>query len=308
MIFSNFQKELIRKSVSYKFISFVILLLIIITTEIVMTVMIPEWRKYFYNILEIKDHEQFYYSIWLFFLLMFLLGAAQGLKTYIGQLISVELRKSGTKILLKRWVYSDKIGVKTPKNYTQAQTEALRQSTELYMNSLMEIVISAAIVILLLGSSNNFYINLSAAVYTILMTAAATIFNRPLIMSDIFLQENESKYREALFKIAEENGDFTAKEKLANLIKSFYKYSKILMYFTLFSRLKSSLAVLVPYLLMAPAYFSNKITLGEFMQSTALFELLVINSTIIIILYPQLTKAKASARICEEFYNEISHK
>jgi ABC-type uncharacterized transport system fused permease/ATPase subunit len=78
------------------------------------------------------------------------------------------------------------------------------------------------------------------------------------------------------------------------------------MYYTLFSRIKGSLASLIPYILLGGTYFAGTITLGVFMAGVATFELIVINATILVILYPKLTKARASYKIVQTFYKEIT--
>ncbi len=280
-----------------------ILLIAVVAGEIVLTALIPAWRQYFYDVLQGMHQSLFLESVLYFFLLMAGLGTVQGLKAWIGQLLSFNIRKTISKMLLKKWT---KNPVKVD-NYTQAQTEALKNATSLYLEIVVEVVISASIVIMLMWMNRHETTILLASIgYTIVASLMAMIFNQSLINSDAACQNAEGNYREAIGDIANGNGDYSSKNKFIELSLAYYKYIKILMYYTLSSRLKSSISSVVPYLLLANQYFSGSITLGVFMNGVATFELIVINATILLVLYPNLTKARASYKIVKDFYTSIN--
>ena len=275
----------------------------VVLLEIVMTCLIPLWREHFYNIMQTKNADLFMQTLAYFAILMTGLGFAQGLKVWSGQLLSFSVRDAASRILLKKWVK----GPRKAANYTQAMTEALRNATELYLEIVVEIIISASIVtILIISNFHNTKIIIAAIAYTIVASLLAMLFNRPLIQTDTDLQKTEGSYREAISDIANGNGDFSSKSKFVALVHSYYRYVRVVMYFTLFSRVKGSVSTLVPYILLASSYFSGAITLGDFMSGTATFELIVINSTILLQMYPKLTKARASWGIVSKFYDEVS--
>lgn len=295
-------KEAAKRLPKVKTTLLALTLLTIVATEIIMTCLIPEWREYFYNVLQNKDQANFISSIIYFFMLMLGLGAAQGLKTWVGQLLSFEFRYAATKVLFKTWVK----GKRVAKNYTQSMTEALRNATELYLEIAVEVFISAAIVISLIAVNiHNTAIIIAAIIYTIVASALAAFFNKPLIHSDMSWQSSEGALRETISDIANGNEDFSYKKKLETLTFHYYLYIRVLMFFTLFSRLKASLASLIPYILLAGTYFAGGMTLGDFMAGVTIFELIVINSTILLALYPKLTKARASYKLSQTFYEEV---
>lgn len=295
-------KEALTKTPRLKFWLTLSALATLLVLEIVMTCLIPEWREYFYNVLQNKDQALFATSLWAFAGLMAGLGIAQGLKVWVGQLTSFQLRTAATAVLFKRWVK----GPRQAKNYTQAMTEALRNSTELYLEIVVEVIISAAIVVVLIISNlHNPLILAASLIYTLTITGAALLFNKPMFMSDKIWQAAEGELRECFSDIANGNGDYSYKEKLQRVIVTYYRYIRVVMYFTLFSRMKSALSAIIPYILLAGPYFSGTITLGVFMAGVATFELIVINATIIIMLYPKLTKARASYQLSKEFYEEV---
>jgi len=280
-------------------------LLMVVSVEIAATCLIPEWRDTFYQVLQVKDQASFPTAIGLGLVLFLVLGLAQGLKTWVGQLTSFLIRTASSKLLFKTWVK----GERQAKNYTQAMTESLRQATELYLEISVEIVISISIVIsLLIVNMHNPLILISSLLYTAVASGIATLFNKPMITSNSEWQVAEGSYREALSDIYNDRGDFSSKYKWLSLTEAYYKYIKVTMYFVLFSRLKGSLSSMVPYIILASSFFSGAMTLGEFMGGVATFELIVVNATILMLLYPKLTQARASYRIIKNFYGELNDK
>lgn len=285
-----------------KFWGTVLILAIIVSTEIYMTTQIPVWRTEFYNIMEQKQQALFAGILVKFIGMMFFLGAAQGLKVWVGTLVSFQIRVAASKLLLKTWVYANK----KVKNYSQAMTESLRYSTELFLEILVELTISGAIVVMLIV--NNWHkpdILVAALAYTVVVTIVAHMFQKPLISKDMQWQQAEGEYREAIVDISNGNGDFSSKRKFLTLVDSYKKYTKTIMFFTLFTQVKASVSNLVPFLMLSAPYFAGSITFGEFMGGTSTFELIVINSTILVLLYTKLTKAKSAYRITKEFWQNL---
>ena len=294
--------ELSERTSKARLIAWSALLILIIAAEIALTVAIPEWRNFFYNILELKAVDQFASSLILFGALMAGMGLVQGFKTWTAQTLSFILREAQTKTMFRKWVHGDR----TAPNYTQAMTEAVRNSTELYLEILVEIIISAAIVAaLILANLHNPLILISSIAYTLAVSVVAMLFNKPLTTQDSEWQKSEGEFRENLTNIVNGKEDFSYSSKWARLASAYKSYIMVLMNFTLFTRVKGSVSTLVPYVLLASSYFAGAITLGGFMAGVATFELIVVNATIVMMLYPKLTKARASRQIIEDFNSKI---
>ena len=277
-----------------------IVLLIVIVSEIFLTCYIPEWRNGFYTIMKDKHQELFIGAITSFFLLYTGLGIAQGVKVWVGQLVSFQVRVAMSKITLKRAVKHESMA--SLPAYSQAMTQAIQNSTELYLRVLVEIVISAAIVLGLIVVNLDQPIILSVAfLYTVGASLIAYLFQKPLTVTDKAWQETESHYREAIVTIANGKGDYTAKSKFLKIMGAYYHYIRTQMYFQLMSRLKGAIGSIIPYFLLGTAYFRGDMDFGQFMAGIATFELIVINATIFIIMYPDYVKAKASQLIVKEF-------
>lgn len=293
---TKIHKKLNKRS----FYSTLSVLLLVIISEIFLTCYIPEWRNGFYTIMKEKHQELFLGAITSFFLLYTGLGIAQGVKVWVGQLVSFQARVAMSKITLKRAVKHESMS--SLPAYSQAMTQAIQNSTELYLRVLVEIVISAAIVLGLIVVNLDQPIILSVAfLYTVGASLIAYLFQKPLTVTDKAWQETESHYREAIVTIANGKGDYTAKSKFLKLMGAYYHYIRTQMYFQLMSRLKGAIGSIIPYFLLGTAYFRGDMDFGQFMAGIATFELIVINATIFIIMYPDYVKAKASQLIVKEF-------
>lgn len=295
-------KHIRERIPSTRFVRWSAALLAVIIVEIFLTVVIPEWRNLFYNVLETKAQSEFVSSLALFGLLMGGMGLVQGLKVWVGQKLSFLVREAQTKYLFRKWVHGDR---QAP-HYTQAMTEAVRNSTEIYLEILVEIVISLAIVVaLLLANLHNPLILITAVGYTAVVSLLAILFNKPLINKDMSWQRAEGLFRENLTNIANGTHDYSYSEKWAHVSKTYSAYITTLMHYTLFTRFKGNLSSIVPYLILSAPYFAGTLTLGGFMAGVATFELIVLNATIVMMLYPKLTKARASKTIIKEFTDKI---
>lgn len=294
--------QMIRSTEGIRFRS--LILLGIILLEIALTGLIPAWRESFYTVLQAKDVAGFYPAIVAALALFLGLGVAQGLKEWLTQNVSYRIRVSWFTRLYRLWTGSKVLD----DNYVAPMSEALRVATEQFLGVLVEIVISLGIVVMLIITAlHSPIILLSALVYSLAASALAYFFNSTLTNTSKERQLREGALVEGLgSRFREKVKDETIFSYLTYLSTAYFNASRVLMFFTLFSRTKSSLASLVPYLLMSGAYFSGSITLGVFMASVATFELIVVNATILIVLYPKVMAAYASLLITKEFEERVS--
>jgi putative ATP-binding cassette transporter len=295
-----------QKVAKKPFYIFLSLLLTITIAEIVLTVLIPVWREIFYSALQKFDQPAFWTAMLYGAILMIGFGTIQGLKTFVRLKFSFTIREAMSKLFLKTWVYDNK---KEDPRFNIALTDAIKISTDNLTDVLVESFVSFVIVIILIINATDQPILLLAALgYTVVVSLVAYLFNTPLIRTDTELQVAEGHYRNSIAIIAINGGDHTAKNNWLAIKDKFHQYLLVLTGFNLFSRAKGALASLIPYFLLFDEYFSRQIDLGGFMNGVSTFELIVVNTTILVIVYPQITKALASYNICKEFYSGIKKK
>lgn len=301
------RKRLWSKFDKPKFIAGTSLLAGLLILEIVATSLIPEWRKYFYNILENKDSAKFIYGIGYFIALMGALIIAQSFKEYVARTTAIHWRTALTKVLLKKWVKEgDRNRVDNP---CQRINEDAKLVSDLAISVAIEVIISASIVIALLASTSNANgIVLASMVYTVIASAGAYMFKNRLVDTEIGMQKAEADHRFTLSKIALYQDDYTAKEKYLNVVERVKVYLRTLLGFSIFSATQGNVSILIPWLILSVPYFKGSMTLGDFMGGVAAFELIVVNSTILIKMFPAVTKAHASWVRVRDFYKKLDGK
>ena len=153
-------------------------LAILIAVEVVATVLIPDTRKYFYNIIENKDTANFLYGLAYYAGVMLIFGLCQGYKGWLGSRLSLDLRTGITKLLLKKWVKGDIQSVELPDQRIQ---EDAKLCTELAIRVFLEVIISAMIVIGLVGSVwGNWPVFFASFGYAGLVVIVAWLFKKPM--------------------------------------------------------------------------------------------------------------------------------
>lgn len=276
------------------------ILLLIITVEIVATNSIPEFRKLFYGALENKSVTDIKGAIEFFIYLMLALTLSQGLKKFTGATLALNIRTFLTKKTTKFWRKE-----KTLENTSQRINEDCKLATDLAVGIILEMVISGAIVIVLVIETwQDKSLLMAALIYTIVVSLVARLFKPKLISTEIALQRAEATHRHNISEaLVFERRDRVAAsvQDYREVAARFLIHLKVLLGYNLFSSSQNNFSILAPWLLLIPLYLAGSISLGEFMAKVSQFELIVINSTILISLYPNMTKAQASWIRIREF-------
>lgn len=286
------------------FISIGIALLLIIGLEIAGTVYLPELKKTLFDSIEAKNLQAVidYFIFSTIFLTLF--GFIQGIKEYVAHRWAIFIRTSLVKTLQKKWV---KKGAPQIDNPDQRINQDTFMATDLAVSNILEIIISAVItVILVIQSFNMTGIWLGALIYTVVVSGLMLFFNKPLVKSEIEYQRAEADHRFSLAKIALGSGDYTSKANYKRLLDKYVSYIGVVLGFQMFSGVSRQVSDIIPYALLLPLYFAGSMTLGSVMQGVSIFVLIVINATIMLQLYPRVTKAQASWHRIKEFYDEVN--
>ncbi|MBA4259187.1 MAG: hypothetical protein C0446_08480 [Chitinophaga sp.] len=286
------------------FILIGIILLIIIGLEITATVYLPELKKTLFDAIEAKNLQAVINFFIFSTVFLTLFGFVQGIKEYIGHRWAIFIRTALVKILQKKWVRK---GAPQIDNPDQRINQDTYMATDMAVSNILEIIISFFItVVLVIQSFNMVGIWAGALVYTAVVSGLMLLFNRPLVKNEIHYQKAEADHRFSLAKIAIGVGDFTSKEKYKLLLDKYIAYIGVVLGFQMFSSVSRQVSDIIPYVILLPLYFAGTITLGSVMQGVSIFVLIVINATIMLQLYPRVTKAQASWHRIKEFYEEVS--
>ncbi len=277
------------------------LLVITISLEIAATIVIPGWRTYFFNEVELKNMNGFLIGLGYFGVLSITFAIAQGFKVFIEKRLSLVLRKSVIKVLKKKWFTNIHSNLDNPE---QRIAEDSRSMTEYLLEVSTEIVISAVIVVGLIISMihSHSVLLIGSLVYTLVAGLIASRFYRPMIDRDKCLQRQEAVFRYGLSEIRMDNTPKWVSFK--PIIQSYKKYISLLFGYQVFNRAQSNLTPIIPYIILIPLFFSGSITLGDVMGGVAKFELMIVNATILLQLYPQWTRTVASFERIIDFFSK----
>lgn len=280
-----------------------LLLLTVITVEITATVLIPVWREYFFDGVEAKDYEIFISGLWYFAGLMVAFVLSQGFKNYAIQKLGLEWRTGLTRMLESRWKAQlpAKAAVDNPDQRIQEDTNI---ASMLALELVAEVVISASIIFGIVWTMSPDLL-IASSIYTVVICVIAACFHRPMINREKTLQRAEADYRFKLASIVADGKDRNTEMKYNGVVIHYRRLINVTLGFSLFSRAKNNLMNLVPLLMLVPMYFADEIGFGAIMKGVSQFDLLVINATILIILYPKVTKALASYERIQEFYHDL---
>ncbi|RSZ44226.1 MULTISPECIES: ABC transporter ATP-binding protein/permease [unclassified Variovorax] len=273
-------------------------------------VLFNQWYGRFYDGLQNKDVTVFWREIRVFIVLAFFNIALQVLKFYVTQLLQLRWRAWITRNYLGRWMadrtfyemelarYADKDGT-TPDNPDQRIQEDMQLFTSatmtLSMGLLNAVVTLVSFVGILWGLSGTTEFSLSGATYQVagamvwlavaycvVGTIITHYIGRPLIGLNFRQQRFEADFRHHLVRVREyseaialdrgekvEHGqlDLRFGSVLRNYLQ-LIKQQKNLVTFTAFF---GQAAVIFPFVVAAPRFFSGAIQLGQLMQISSAF-------------------------------------
>lgn len=280
-------------------------LVLIIFLEITTTSLIPYTRKLIIDSLSAFDWNWFLVAAGLGFMNSLTLIGAQGLKEWTSQKLSFVGREALMKTIKKRWI--NKNGHSALTNPCARLNDDCKTATELALKVTVEVIISFAIVCGLLFTVWKWPLLFwSAIAYSAVSIGLAMIFRKPMITKRYDLSNTEGQHRIALTKISMQQGDHTSKVRWLNLKESYLSYIALCKNYKLFHAAQSAMMFTLPFLIMAPDFFAHKVSLGDIVQGTTTFDLLVLNATVWVTLYPAITEAQTAYIRVKELYNEVN--
>ena len=274
-------------------------------------VLLNEWNQVFYDALQNKNAAVFWQQLGRFTYIAFALIILAVYKFYLTQLLEMRWRAWMTEHYLARWLSNQSFykmelarfaktdALATPDNPDQRIQQDLNQFTsltvDLCMGVLNALVTLVSFVGILWGLSGNFSFHLGSSEYfipgfmvwmAVLYCLAGSIITywigRPQIKLNFQQQKVEADFRHHMVRVREysesialDRGeaaekahlDMRFKAVLANYLK-LLKAQKSLIWFNSFF---GQAAVVFPFIVAAPRFFSGAIQLGQLMQISSAF-------------------------------------
>ena len=294
------------------------------------------WYNDFYNSLEKKEQDKFYAALGKFTLLACGFIVAAVYKLYLQQMLHIEWRAWLTERFLGDWLkdrayYRIQLLDRGTDNPDQRIADDLRLFVDLTLSlslGLLSAVVTLAsfVTILwglsgavtLLGFSIPGYMLWFALLYAIGGTWLTHLIGRPLVGLEFNQQRFEADFRFALVRLRE-NGEGVAlykgesgelsnfRSRFANVIANWWAIMKKRKELGWFTSFYGQFAVIFPYLVAAPRYFSGAIQLGGLVQTATAFAQVQGALSWFISAYPQFAEWKATVDRLTSFSQALEH-
>jgi len=258
------------------------------------------WNRDFYTTFETKDQGEFYRQLGKFTLLALIFIITAVYRLYFQQMLLIEWRTWLTEKYLGDWLkdrayYRLQLLDRGTDNPDQRIAEDLRIFVELTISlslGLLSAVVTLASFVAILWTLSGAlqvagveipgYMVWVALAYAVIGTWLTHVIGKPLIMLDFNQQRYEADFRFALVRLRE-NGEGVAlykgeagelanfRARFANVITNWWGIMQKQKQITWFTSFYAQVAIIFPFVVAAPRYFSGKVPLGELFQIASAF-------------------------------------
>ena len=276
-----------------------------------MLVLLNEWNRVFYDSLQNRDEAVFWRELGRFLLIAFGFVIIAVYRFWLTQLLEMRWRAWMTRDYVQRWMGGDafyRLELLQGKPRTEGEPSDnpdqriqedvqgfTAQTVGLSMGLLNAVVTLVSFVGILWTLSGNFSFSFNgstwviegfmvwmAVVYALVGSVLSHYIGRPLIRLNFLQQKVEADYRHLLVRVREysdaialERGHSAETQRmdtrLSAVLSNYFNLLKAQKRLTWFTVSFSQLAVVFPFVVAAPRFFSGAIQLGQLMQIASAF-------------------------------------
>jgi putative ATP-binding cassette transporter len=283
------------------------LLAAVVTIELLLVgndVLLNQWRNRFYNALQEKDWNSFVHETFFFIAIATASVVLSIYQLYLNQWLQIRWRKWMTIKYLGEWLhdanhYRMQLQGDAADNPDQRVSDDVKlfveRTLDISVGLLSAIVSFFSFVVILWGLSEAAPLHLfdgalnipgylvwAALIYAIFGTALTQWIGSPLVHLDFQQQRLEADFRFSLVRVRENaeqiallDGERAERERLlgrfSKVVGNWYAIMSRTKRLTAFTQSYAQAAVIFPIVLVAPAYFANRILLGAMIQAAEAF-------------------------------------
>ncbi len=269
-----------------------------------LTVLFNRWNNVFYNALQERNQAVFTYQIGYFCVLAAFWIALKVYQLYLNQWLQIRWRRWMTARYLGGWLHEANhyrmqlLGdaADNPDQRIAEDTQRfVEQTLALGIGLLSAVVTLASFIVILWDLSNQAPLHLfgedillpgylvwGALIYALLGTLLTHLIGRPLVELNFQQQRFEADFRFNLVRTRENaeqiallRGEPVERSRLlsrfGSVVDNWLGIMQRTKKLTAFTATYSQVSIIVPYVLIAPAYFADKIQLGGMMQTANAF-------------------------------------
>jgi putative ATP-binding cassette transporter len=289
-------------------------------------VLLNQWNNRFYNALQEKNWDGFVREIGIFSLLAACYIALAVYQLYLNQWLQIRWRRWLTSHYLGEWLhdanhYRMQLQGDAADNPDQRITDDVKlfveRTLDIGVGLLSSVVTLASFIIILWGLSaaspltifgSEFaipgYLVWGALIYAVFGTALTQWIGSPLVNLDFQQQRFEADFRFNLVRVRENSeqiallqGESAERQRLSErfgrVVDNWYAIMQRTKRLTAFTASYSQAAVIFPYVLVAPAFFADKIQLGGMMQTASAFSTVQRALSFFVTIYRSLAEWRA---------------
>src|SRR5512138_3157964 len=265
-----------------------------------MEVQFNYWNRDFYNTFEKKDQAEFFYQLGKFGVLAFVWIILAVYRQWFLQMLQIEWRTWLTDHFLQEWMqdqahYRMQLLDRGTDNPDQRISEDLNifvdYTSSLALGLLSSIVTLISFVVILWGLSGSLelwgfnipgYLVWTALAYAIVGTVLTHVIGRKLIGLGFNKQRVEADFRFSLVRLRE-NSEGVAlyrgeqeelgglRQRFAAVIGNWWQLMRKRKQLNWFTNFYAQLAIIFPYIVVAPRFFAGTIQLGVIFQTASAF-------------------------------------
>jgi putative ATP-binding cassette transporter len=278
--------------------------IVIELASVFLTVLLNKWNNVFYNALQERNQAVFTYQLGYFCVLATFWVGFSVYKLYLNQWLQIRWRRWLTARYLGEWMhdanhYRMQLLGDAADNPDQRIAEDTQRFVELTLGLgvglLSAVVTLASFVVILWGLSNDAPLHLfgrdipipgylvwGALIYALLGTWLTHLVGKPLVALNFQQQRFEADFRFNLVRTRENaeqiallRGESAERTRLLSrfgfVVENWIGIMRRTKKVTALTATYSQAAVIFPFVLIAPAYFAEKVQLGGMMQTASAF-------------------------------------
>jgi putative ATP-binding cassette transporter len=267
-------------------------------------VLFNQWRSRSYNAMQEKDWDGFVRELIVFTVLATVSVVLTIYQTYLNQWLQIRWRNWMTRKYLGEWLhdanhYRMQLQGDAADNPDQRVSDDVKlfvdRTLDIGLTLLNSVVTVLSFLAILWGLSNEAplylfgnpyeipgYLVWVALVYSVFGTVLTQWIGAPLVHLDFQQQRREADFRFSLVRVRENSeqialldGDDTERERLegrfGSVVINWYAIMSRTKRLLAFTQSYSQAAIIIPIVLVAPAFFAGKILLGTLLQAAEAF-------------------------------------
>jgi vitamin B12/bleomycin/antimicrobial peptide transport system ATP-binding/permease protein len=267
-------------------------------------VLLNQWRNRFYNALQEKDWTGFTHETVIFTVLATISVVISVYQLYLNQWLQIRWRNWLTTRYLGEWLHgANHYRMQLRGDAADNPDQRISDDTKLFVERTLDVGLTLlnsvvtffSFVLILWGLSNEAPLHLfgeawmipgylvwAALIYSIFGTVLTQWIGSPLVNLDFEQQRREADFRFNLVRVRENaeqiallGGEPAERRRLlgrfGSVIANWYAIMSRTKRLTAFTQSYSQAAVIVPIILIAPAFFAGKILLGTLVQAAEAF-------------------------------------